>query len=127
MKRILIADPDPAFRKALALLITRKLDIQLIDEAADTGTLIQKLAETKPDLLLLNWSIHGVPGPETCTLIRNTYPDIKVVLLSLNPEDAVEAGSVGAGFICKSTSPDNVLSVLERYLDKPDVRKTVRV
>jgi DNA-binding NarL/FixJ family response regulator len=117
MKRIIIADPDPAFRKALALLISRKLDIRLIDEAADTGTLIQKLADTQPDLLLLNWSIHGVPGPETCILLRNTYPDLKVILLSLNPEDAETARCAGAGFICKSASPEETLEVLRSYIN----------
>ena len=116
MNHILIADPDQAFRKALTLLIARKLDIQRIDEAADTGTLIQKLAETPPDLLLLNWSIHGVPGPETCLLLRNTYPDMKVILLSLNPEDAKTARSAGAGFICKSSSPEETLEVLRSVL-----------
>jgi len=117
MKRIIIADPDPAFRKALALLISRKLDIRLIDEAADTGTLIQKLADTQPDLLLLNWSIHGVPGPETCILLRNTYPNLKVILLSLNPEDAETARCAGAGFICKSASPEETLEVLRSYIN----------
>ena len=67
MKRILIADPDPAFRKALALLIARRLAIQNIDEAADTGTLIQKLADTRPDLLLLI-------GRSRCPGTRNLHP-----------------------------------------------------
>ena len=116
MKRILIADPDPAFRKALSLLISRRLGIQDIDEAADTGTLIQKLATTPPDLVLLNWSIHGVPGPETCILLRNTYPNLKVILLSLNPEDAAAARAAGAEFICKSSSPDDTLTVLKSLL-----------
>jgi two-component system, NarL family, invasion response regulator UvrY len=116
MQRIIIADPDPAFRKALALLITRRLDVQSIDEAADTGTLIQKLADSPPDLLLLNWSIHGVPGPETCILLRNTYPAMKVILLSLNPEDAETARCAGAGFICKSSSPEKTLEVLRSVL-----------
>jgi DNA-binding NarL/FixJ family response regulator len=118
MKRILIADPDPAFRKALALLIARKLDIQYVEEAADTGTLIQKMSDTCPDLLLLNWSIHGVPGPETCILLRNTYPDLKIILLSLNPEDAAAARAAGAGFICKSASPEDTLVVLNSFLPK---------
>ncbi len=112
MKRILIADPDLAFRKALALLIARRLDIRHIDEAADTGTLIQKLADDRPDLLLLNWSLHGVPGPETCVLVRNTYPDLKVVLLSPNPEDEAAARSAGAAFICKGASPEETLAML---------------
>jgi DNA-binding NarL/FixJ family response regulator len=116
MKRILIADPDAAFRKALALLITRRLDISIIDEAADTGSMIQKLADTRPDLLLLNWSLQGVPGPETCTLLRNTYPDLKVILLSLNPEDAKAAHAVGAELICKCASPDETLAVLRKVL-----------
>ena len=118
MQRILIADPDPAFRKALALLIARRLNIQDIDEAGDTGTLIQKLADTRPDLLLLNWSIHGVPGPETCILLRNTYPALKVILLSLNPEDAQEAHTAGAGFMCKGAPPEQALLVLRTVLSK---------
>ncbi len=120
MKRILIADPDPAFRKALALLLTRRLDIRFIDEVSDTGSLIQKLADTPPDLLLLNWNIHGVPGPETCILLKNTYPSLKVVLLSLNPEDALGAHAAGAEFICKSASPEETLRVLISVLEEAE-------
>jgi two-component system, NarL family, invasion response regulator UvrY len=116
MKRILIADPDRAFRKALVLLISRRLQDCQVDEAADTGNLIQKLADSCPDLLLLSWSIHGVPGPETCTLLRNTYPNLKVILLSLNPEDAAAAHAVGAGLICKCTPPEETLKVLRSVL-----------
>src|SRR5512137_756254 len=110
MLRILIADQDPAFRKALALLIRRKLGVRHIEEASDTGTLIQKLADSRPDLLLLNWFLHGMPGPEFCSLLRNTYPNLKVILVSLHPEDAAAAGSAGAGFICKSAPPEETLA-----------------
>jgi DNA-binding NarL/FixJ family response regulator len=119
-ERILIADPDQAFRKALALLLARRLNIQNIDEAADTGTMIQKLADTSTDLLLLNWSFHGVPGPETCILLHNTYPNLKLILLSLNPEDAAAAHAAGAEFICKSASPDETLKVLKSLLAKEE-------
>jgi two-component system, NarL family, invasion response regulator UvrY len=118
MRRILIADPDPVFRKALAMLISRRLDIPYIDEAADAGTLIQKLADTHPDLLLLNWTIHGVPGLETCVLVRNTYPNLKVALLSLNPEDASAAIAVGAEFVCKCDSPEETLATLKSIIGK---------
>lgn len=118
MKRILIADPDAAFRKALALLIAQKLDIRHIDEAADAGALIQKLADIRPDLLLLSWSLHGVPGPETCILLLNTYPDLRVVLLSLDPGDAAEAHVAGAEFICKSSPPEETLKVLQEMLEE---------
>jgi DNA-binding NarL/FixJ family response regulator len=116
MIRILIADQDNVFRKALVRLIALRLDIQPIDEAADTGTVIQKLSDTHPDILLLSWSMHGVPGPETCILLRNTYPNLQVVLLSVNPEDAAAAHAAGAGFICKNASPEETLAALKSII-----------
>lgn len=116
MKRILIADPDPAYRQALSLLISRQLDIHEIDEVSDTASLIQKLSDTLPDLLFLSWSIHGLPGPETCILLRNTYPALRLVLLSLNPADAAAARAVGAAFICKRASPEEAVKVLKSLL-----------
>ncbi len=112
MTRILIADPDMASRKALALLLTRKLGIDCIDEASDTGVLIRCMAENPPDLLLLNWTLQGTPGPETCRLLRKTYRDLKIVLLSPNPEDAEAARAAGAEFLYKGAPADEALAVL---------------
>ncbi len=122
MTKILIADADPVFRKALALLIIRRMHIIHIDEAADTGTLLQKLADNHPDLLILNWSIHGVSGPSMCILARNTYADLKVVLMSPNPEDEKEAVSAGATFLCKGASPEETLTALSSVLPPGEKR-----
>jgi len=116
MTKILIADSDPVFRKALALLIIRRLNLIHIDEAADTGSLLQKLADNRPELLILNWSIHGVGGPGMCILARNTYPELKVILMSPNPEDETEALGAGAVFLCKGASPEDTLKVLASVL-----------
>lgn len=120
MIKILIADSDPVFRKALALLIIRRLNLIHIDEAADTGTLLQKLADNRPNLLILNWSIHGVSGPSVCVLARNTYPDLSVILMSPNPEDEAEALSAGATFMCKGASPEETLNTLTSILPQKD-------
>ena len=69
MIRILIADPDSATRKALILLLQRKLGTQSIFEVKDVETLIRTLADTPPDVLLLDWRLYGSPAPETCRLL----------------------------------------------------------
>ena len=69
MIRILIADPDSATRKALILLLQRKLGTNCIIEVKDVKTLILKLADTPPNLLLLDWRLYGSPAPETCRLL----------------------------------------------------------
>jgi DNA-binding NarL/FixJ family response regulator len=118
MIRILIADPDSATRKALALLLRRKLGTNGIIEVGDVETLIRALAVTPPDLLLLDWRLYGSPAPETCRLLQRAYPCLKIVLLSVDAADATAANEAGADFIHKGASPDELIATLQTLLRK---------
>jgi DNA-binding NarL/FixJ family response regulator len=118
MVRILIADPVPATRKALILLLQRKLGGEMIVEVEDVETLIRLLADTPPDLLLLDGQLYGSPGVETCRLLRKAYPELKTVLLSVDAGDAVAAREAGVGFIHKGASPDELIATLTPLLRK---------
>ena len=118
MVRILIADPDSATRKALILLLQRKLGTQSIFEVKDVETLIRTLADTPPDVLLLDWRLYGSPAPETCRLLRRAYPDLKIALLSVDADDATAAKEAGADFIHKGASPDELIATLGPLLRK---------
>lgn len=118
MIRILIADPDFATRKALALLLRRKLGTNGIMEVSDVETLIRALADTPPDLLLLDWRLYGSPAPETCRLLQKAYPCLKIVLLSVDANDAAAAKEAGAAFIHKGASPDELIATLTPLLRK---------
>jgi DNA-binding response OmpR family regulator len=118
MIRILIADPDSATRKALTLLLQRKLNSYSIIEVQDVETLIRSLADTPPDLLLLDWRLYGSPAPETCRLLQKAYPCLNIVLLSVDSNDAVAAREAGAAFIHKGASPDELIATLRPLLRK---------
>lgn len=118
MIRILIADPDAATRKALILLLDRKLGSGCIAEVDDVETLIRTLADTPPDLLLLDWRLYGSPAPETCRLLRKAYPHLRIVLLSVDASDAAAAREAGADFIYKGASPDELIATLTPLLRK---------
>ena len=118
MIRILIADPDSATRKALILLLQRKLGTNCIFEVHDVETLIRTLANISPDVLLLDWRLYGSPAPETCRLLRKAYPHLSIVLLSVDAEDATAAKDAGAGFIHKGASPDELIATLTPLLRK---------
>jgi DNA-binding NarL/FixJ family response regulator len=118
MIRILIADPDSATRKALALLLRRKLGESEIVEVDGVETLIRTLADTAPDLLLLDWRLYGSPAPETCRLLQRAYPQLKIILLSVNAENATAAKEAGAYFIYKGASPDELIATLTPLLRK---------
>jgi DNA-binding NarL/FixJ family response regulator len=116
MIRILVADPDSATRKALALLLRRKLGTEEIVEVDSLETLIRTLADIAPDLLLLDWRLYGSPAPETCRLLQRAYPHLKIILLSVDAADAGAAKEAGAEFIYKGASPDELIATLTPLL-----------
>jgi two-component system, NarL family, nitrate/nitrite response regulator NarL len=113
---ILIADPDSATRKALTLLLRRKLGMDNIIEVHDVETLIRVLADTSPELLLLDWRLYGSPAPDTCRLLQKAYPHLKIIILSVDANDEAAAIDAGAGFIHKGASPDELIATLTPLL-----------
>jgi DNA-binding NarL/FixJ family response regulator len=118
MIRIIIADPDPATRKALTLLLRRKMGTNGIVQAGDVETLIRTLAGASPDLLLLDWRLYGSPATDTCRLLQKAYPHLKIVLLSVDADDQAAAKEAGADFIHKGASPDELIATLTPLLRK---------
>jgi len=118
MIRILIADPDSATRKALSSLLHRKLDSNTIVEVENIEALIRQLADIPPDLLVLDWRLNGSPAPEICKLLQKAYPLLKIILLSVDANDAAAAKQAGANFIHKGASPVELIAMLEPILKK---------
>ncbi len=118
MIRILIADPDSAARKALTLLLRRKLGTNSIIEIQDVETLIRALGEAPPDLLLLDWRLYGSPAPDTCRLLQKAYPQLKIIILSVDAHDEAAAKNAGADFVHKGASPDELIAILKPLLEK---------
>jgi len=127
MIRIIIADPDSATRKALTLLLRRRMGTNGIIQVGDVETLIRILADESPDLLLLDWRLYGSPAPETCRLLQKAYPKLKIVLLSVDADDESAARKAGADFIHKGAPPEELIATLmpllrkDRYTNDPNV------
>ena len=116
MIRIVIADPDSATRKALTLLLRRKLGTNSIIQVGDVEALIRTLADGSPDLLLLDWRLYGSPAPDTCRLLQKAYPNLRIVLLSVDADDEVAAKEAGADFVHKGAAPDELIVTLTPLL-----------
>jgi two-component system LytT family response regulator len=109
---VLLADADPAARHALALLLRSKLGLTRIAEAADGAALTRALAETEPDLLLLDWSLPGRPDPAVLRT-QSGGPECRhLVILSVDEAVAAEAAALGAVFIYKGSPAEQVLEQL---------------
>ena len=114
--RVLLADPDAATRRALALLLRSKFNLTDIGEAQDGVTLMRGLADNQPDLVLLDWSLPCRPACETLLAIHRAHPEMHLVVLSVNPAHAAKAQALGAVFIHKATAAEQVLEQLRGLL-----------
>ena len=86
-------------------------------EAGDPATLLAALEKTATDLVLLDVSMPGGPFLDTLRTLRERHPSIRVLVLSVHPEDqwAVRALKAGAsGYLTKDHSPDQLLEAIRR-------------
>lgn len=116
MTHILIADPDPAACRALSLLLQCKVGAEKVCEVTDIENLDRQLLDCAPDILLLAHNLDGSPAPQVCQRLMSAYPDLKIILTSINPDDILLAKAHRCGFIYKGGSADYVLATIQPYI-----------
>src|SRR5512133_3910353 len=116
MRTVLLADPTPSLRAALALLLRRRLHVDQIEEAPDLERLDLALARTAPDLLLLDWQLVQ-PDGQALQRWQRRQPGLKIVAMGLGSGPAAPALQAGASaYIDKSAPPQQALECLTHFL-----------
>jgi DNA-binding NarL/FixJ family response regulator len=122
MKTILIADPDPFLRKALALLLRSRFGLEDICESRDMLSFAVSMADCAPKILIFNPAIYNLTALEACLLLRQTYPALELVLLSVNSDDLAAAQEAGACFIHKGENPEKLIATLKSLFGHSPIR-----
>ena len=115
--RVLIADDHPIVRQGLRRIVEADSGLMISGEAGDAEELLRALDAAATDLVLLDVSMPGGPFLETLRAVRERHPTIRVLVLSVHPEDqwAVRALRAGAsGYLTKDHSPDQLLEAIRR-------------
>ncbi len=117
MIKILIADDHSMIRSGLKKILKEESDMEVMAEAASHSEVLTALSASLPDLVLLDISMPGRDGLETLKEIKLLYPKLKVLMLSMHPEDryAVQAIKVGAsGYVSKESAADELVLAIRR-------------
>jgi DNA-binding NarL/FixJ family response regulator len=114
------------FGDVLTHSLQRNSGIEVVYPGPTRGAEVVKLyRRTLPDVLLLDYVLPGLDGPETTQEIRASSPTAKVLLLagSYGPDDVERALAVGAvGFLPKSLSIDQLVEAIRQvHLQQPFV------
>jgi DNA-binding NarL/FixJ family response regulator len=123
VKRIVIVDDHPLFRKGLEQLINSHNGLAVCGEAANAGDGIDVVRKIKPDLVVVDLSLPGAHGLELIKNIRAEFPKLSILVLSMHDESlyALRALRAGAqGYVMKQEALENVIHALnEIFAGRP--------
>lgn len=111
--RVLVADDHPVVRQGLRSLLASYDDIQVIGEAESGFSVMEQAGSLQPDVVLLDIRMIGSDGIAIAHQLRQSYPDIKVIILSTYDDDEYLFGALQAGvhgYLLKSVSHDILAS-----------------
>jgi len=117
--RILVADDHPVFRFGLRALLNAMPDTQVIGEVTNGAEVIVLAGSLQPDVILMDINMPGVNGIEATRRIRETNPDIRILMVTMLEDDSVFAAMrAGArGYVVKGAEPAEVLRAIRAVAD----------
>ena len=112
---IFVVDDHEIFRDGLRLLIDSTDDMTLIGEAESGADVLTKLADVQPNLILMDIHMPGENGIDVTRRIKQHYPDMIVLMLTMFEDDesvfaAMRAGA--SGYILKGIKHNEMLQTL---------------
>ena len=118
--RILIVDDQNFARQRLQILLESESDFQIVGDAHDGSTAIEKIASLQPNIVLMDLEMPGMDGIKAIEVITKRFPDCKILVLSIHESDEYlnKAFRAGAkGYLLKSTPQKELINGIH-YLQK---------
>lgn len=115
--KVAIVDDHSLVRSGLVKILREEIDIEVVAEADGYSQLFSALKNTTPEIILLDISLRGLNGLEILKELKQTYPKIKVLILSMHPEDrfsvrAIKAGA--SGYLTKESAADELVNAIRQ-------------
>lgn len=118
--RIMIVDDHQLVRRGLGVLIEGQDDLEVVAEADGPPTAMQQFHAHRPDLVIVDLSLHDGSGLELIKDIMSQNAGTKVLVCSMHDEllyaeRALRAGA--QGYVSKHAGTDELLAAIQRVLD----------
>jgi two-component system nitrate/nitrite response regulator NarL len=114
MMRVLLIDDHALFRFGLQELLERR-GIQVVAAVGDTAMGLRRVAETMPDVVLLDMRMPQLNGLEMLRRLRAAHPTMPIAMLTTSAEerDVIDSLQSGAqGYLLKDMEPDALIAAL---------------
>ncbi|MEJ2659716.1 MAG: response regulator transcription factor [Desulfobacteraceae bacterium] len=114
---IILADDHTLMREGIRNIIEAVPGLKVVGEAGDGHQLLKMMKSTIPDMVILDISMPGLRGIEAAREIKDRYPEVCILMLSMHKSQeflamALEAGA--RGYLLKEDTGDELLHAITR-------------
>ncbi len=117
---LVLVDDHVMFRKGVKKILDGVDDLEVIGEANDGLELLALLKEAQPDLIILDISMPNLRGLEATREVKQSYPHVKILLLTMHKkkEFIQQAMTAGAdGYLLKEDADTELLKAVRTIRD----------
>lgn len=116
MIRVLIVDDQVVVCEGLHAILSTAPQIEVVGMAQDGQQALDMLPKTRPDVVLMDLKMPGMNGIHATRAIRESYPDIRVLVLTTYDQDewvidAIRSGA--AGYLLKDSKRADIIQAIE--------------
>lgn len=115
-----LVDDNPTLLRNISQNLSIFDEVQILFKANGGFDALDKLNNHHPDMLLMDIEMPEMDGIETTRRIRELFPEIKIMMLSvLDREDKIfEAIKAGAsGYLTKDEKPSKIIAAIEELME----------
>jgi two-component system, NarL family, invasion response regulator UvrY len=115
MIRVVLCDDHAVVRRGIRDTLSEAVDIQVVAEAGSYAEVREVLRSTRCDVLVLDLNLPGRGGLEVLASLRESDSGVKVLMVSMFPEDqyAIRCLRAGAqGYLNKAGDPAELITAV---------------
>ena len=112
---VMLVDDHEIVRYAMRTVIEDEPGMEVVGEAEDGESALEKIGEIAPEILLLDLRLPGMGGIEVCRKVRDRHPDTRVLVLTSYDDDDEVFGALSAGasgYVMKDIAPHALLDTI---------------
>ncbi len=113
--KVLVVDAHPITVVGLRCVLQSSPSIELLETCGTGADALAAVARARPSLVLMDMTLPDMPGTDLCRAIKQSAPEVDVLILTACEDNASVFGAVSAGasgYILKDITPDNLLRAI---------------
>lgn len=113
--RLIVTEKLQLVRKSLIVLLKEHAQMDVVDEAASSKELMDKLKFRLVDIVILDYDRNDLAAMVAIDTIKNRFPEVKLIVSGVSECDTPIADIMAKGansFVCKTSSPEGLYSVI---------------